>query len=167
MSDHEQSDRSAALPVIFESMMHNQAWDYFEEQWPSSRIAPDIHALRGTYSQPQDARLFEVSSAVFRPVQPAMEGAAKPPAKAPPPIHIARAPAGRFISFLERLLTRPAFESVIAPFIAQEQHEYYEALLRNEPWYARWIVVRIYLSIGYNVIAAAAASVISLVRLAG
>ena len=58
---------------------------------------------------------------------------------------IARAPAGRLISVLRFVLTRAAYERIFAPYIAQEQHEHYEALLRKEFRRAGFIVARMYL----------------------
>jgi hypothetical protein len=77
---------------------------------------------------------------------------------------IARPPAGRLIAALRRTLTRGAFDKMVAPFIAQEQNEYFEALSRNEKWYARFIVVRMWILITYNVLAAFAASMLALFR---
>lgn len=79
-----------------------------------------------------------------------------------PAPRIARDPAARLSNGLRRILTRSAFEGMIAPFIAQEQHEYYEALLRGEFRQAKWIVVRMYWMIGYNLVAAVAASLVRL-----
>jgi hypothetical protein len=84
-----------------------------------------------------------------------------------PPPRIARAPAARLVHCLDSFLTRPAFERMVAPFVAQEQEAFYEALAQKHRGQAVWIVVRMYLLIGYNVIAAMVASVIRLVRRAG
>lgn len=56
---------------------------------------------------------------------------------------------------------------MIAPYIAQEQHEYYEALVRKDIRHARWIVARIYLLIGYNVLCALVASATRSIRRSG
>jgi hypothetical protein len=58
---------------------------------------------------------------------------------------IARAPAARLVSVLSFVLTRSAYERIIVPYIAQEQHEHYEALLRKEFRRASFIVARMYL----------------------
>jgi hypothetical protein len=79
---------------------------------------------------------------------------------------LARAPAGRLISALQRILTPTAFKGMIAPYIAQEQHEYYDALCRKEYRQARWIAVRMHLLVWYNVLSAVASSITRLVRLA-
>jgi hypothetical protein len=69
-------------------------------------------------------------------------------------VRLARPPAGKLISLLNRILTPNAFRGMIAPYIAQEQHEYYEALVRREHRQAKWVVVRMYLLISYNVVCA-------------
>jgi hypothetical protein len=83
------------------------------------------------------------------------------------PVRIARPPAGRLISVLGRVLTRHAFDTMIAPYIAQEQHEYYQALCRKEYGQARLITFRMHVLIWYNVLWAVASSIIHLVRRAG
>jgi hypothetical protein len=82
----------------------------------------------------------------------------------PPPFRLARPPAATMISVLNRILTATAFQSMIAPYIAQEQHEYYEVLLRKNYRAARWIEIRMHLLIGYNVACALASMVTGLLK---
>jgi hypothetical protein len=169
MSDDHQSDRPPGPPEEFEAMLHNDGWvQLCEEHWSESLIAPDIVLQTRTHRVVLETKLTTATSVTLHGLRlTASTGILTPRTHMPSSPRIARPPAGRFIACLSRVLTRPAFERMIAPFIAQEQHEYYEALLHEEFWYARWIVVRMYLMIGYNVIAAAAASAINLVRRTG
>jgi len=59
-----------------------------------------------------------------------------------PTPRIARAPAGRLTAVLGFIFTGPAYERIIAPYIAQEQHEYYDALLQRSYGRAKYIVWR-------------------------
>jgi hypothetical protein len=173
MSYDDQSERPPGAPEEFEAMLHNDGWvQLCEEHWSESRIAPDIVLQTSTQRVVLEAKFTAATSVALQGLRVTASAgiltpSVTPNGRAPASPRIARPPAGRLIACLSRFLTRPAFERMIAPFIAQEQHEYYDALIRGEFWYARWIVVRMYLMIGYNVIAAVAASVINLVRRAG
>ena len=83
------------------------------------------------------------------------------------PVRIARPPAGRLIAALRCVLTAHAFDSMVAPYIAQEQHEYYEALLQKDDRQARIIAARMHLMIWYNVLCAIATSITRLIRRPG
>jgi len=65
-------------------------------------------------------------------------------------VRIARMPATNLVASLRWLLTPKAYSRIVAPLIAQEQHEYYEALLRHDRWLTRWIEARMYLLILWN-----------------
>ena len=56
---------------------------------------------------------------------------------------------------------------MVAPRIADAHHEYFEDLLRKDLAHARWVVVRLYLTIGYNVLWALVASITRVIRRAG
>jgi len=64
-------------------------------------------------------------------------------------------------------LTRAAFDRIIAPYVAQEQHEYYEALLQNDLQQAKWIRFRMYLLLTLISFRAFVSPVIRLIMRAG
>lgn len=68
----------------------------------------------------------------------------------PSPAPIARPPATRMVSGLRFLLTRNAYSRIVAPLVAQEQHEYFEAILRGDERLAWWIGKRMYVLIVWN-----------------
>lgn len=74
-----------------------------------------------------------------------------------------RAEAGRPLEGLRLLMTRNAYETMVAPFIAQEREEYRRAMQRREHRHARWIAVRMYLLISYNAFSGIASSVVRLI----
>lgn len=68
----------------------------------------------------------------------------------PVPVRIARMPAMRLVSGLKWLLTPQAHSRIVAPLVAQEQHEYFEATQRGDKRLAWWIGKRMYLLILWN-----------------
>ena len=62
---------------------------------------------------------------------------------------------------------RETFQRLVAPRIANAHHEYFEDLLRKDSAHARWVVVRLYLTIGSNVLWAVVASITHVIRRAG
>lgn len=78
-----------------------------------------------------------------------------------------RPPASGLISALKRILTCVAFDRIIAPYVAQEQHEYYEALVRKDLQQAKWIRVRMYLLLTWLSFRAFVSPVIRLITRAG
>ena len=71
--------------------------------------------------------------------------------------------AGRLLEGLRLLMTRNAYETMIAPFIAQEREEHYQAMQRLQHRHALWIIVRMHLLIGYNAFSGIASSIIGLI----
>jgi hypothetical protein len=59
--------------------------------------------------------------------------------------HLMRPPAAGVTSALRCVLTCAAYDKVILPYVAQEQHEYIEALTAGDSRQARLIKVRMYL----------------------
>jgi len=80
------------------------------------------------------------------------------------PVRIARPPAGRLESALRLIVPRETFQRLVAPRIANAHHEYFEDLLRKDSAHARWVVVRLYLTIGSNVLSAVVASITHVIR---
>jgi hypothetical protein len=76
-------------------------------------------------------------------------------------VRIAKMPAMRLVSGLKWLLTSKAHSRIVAPLVAQEQHEYYEALVRGDKWLARWIAARMYLLILCNTLWAVVAPLLA------
>ena len=60
------------------------------------------------------------------------------------PRRIEHPPATRYISMLKSVLTHGAYDRIIAPYVAQEHHEYYEALLQQDMRQAKVIRARMY-----------------------
>jgi hypothetical protein len=75
--------------------------------------------------------------------------------------------AGRLLEGLRLLMTGNTYETMIAPFIAQEREEHYQAVQRREHRHAQWIVVRMYLLISYNALSGIASSVAGLISKIG
>ena len=165
------------LPQEFQPMMHNHAWDYTDDdpdEWPDSHVAPDIALLSKAGQFSVELKVVEQGSAAIddflrRATIKTIRIHDVPFVRLrdAPSVRIARPPAGRLVSVLRHALTAAAFDGMIAPYVAQEQHEYYEALRRKEFRQARWIVVRMYLLVGYNVLCAVTSSITRLVRRAG
>lgn len=66
-------------------------------------------------------------------------------------VKAAKPPATQFVSALRRsVLSEQAYRRIVGPLVAQEQHEYYEAMRRGEQELAWWIGKRIYLLILWN-----------------
>jgi hypothetical protein len=139
---------------------HMPAWVHFEDKWPYAELAP--HSQRGTpvptfvTAQPQQYEVTMQTSATAHSIVTAaltVEGHA-PTVTEAPPVRLVRPPAGRLISKLERLMPAAAFNAMVAPYFAQEQHEYYEALKRKDYHQARRIEIRMHLTVWYNVICA-------------
>jgi hypothetical protein len=193
MSQEKPPQLPADNPDALRRKTHNRHWAHQTETWDYSQLPNHsaFHSMRGQAMlvvQPQNPDSQANGTFVSRSV---VSGEIKNVTITPgagevklqgqsirmslgtvgvvitPTPRIARPPAGRLIRVLGRVLTRAAFEGMVGPFIAQEQHEYYEALLRGELGQAKWIVLRMYLLIGYNLFAAVAASLIRLVRRAG
>jgi hypothetical protein len=80
---------------------------------------------------------------------------------------IERPLANGLISVLRRVLTRAAFDRIIAPYVAQEQHEYYEALLRKDLEQAKLIRIRMYFLLSRISFRAFVSPVIRLITRAG
>jgi hypothetical protein len=80
-----------------------------------------------------------------------------------PSVRIARPPATRLISVLSSVLVKSYFDRVIAPYIAQEQHEHYEALLRKDFRQARVVGARMYPMIFWIIFRSIVAPVIRLI----
>jgi hypothetical protein len=76
-------------------------------------------------------------------------------------------PATRYISMLKSVLTHGAYDRIIAPYVAQEQHEYYEALLQNDMRQAKVIRARMYLLLTWLSFRAFVSPVIRLITRAG
>jgi hypothetical protein len=70
------------------------------------------------------------------------------------PIRLARAPAAGLERLLRFVLTPGSFQRMVAPAIADAQHEYYEDLLRKNYAHARWVMIRLRVLICWNVICA-------------
>ena len=83
------------------------------------------------------------------------------------PVRIARPPAGRLESALRFIVPREMIQRMVAPRIADAHHEYFEDLLRKDSAHARWVVVRLYLTLGYTVLWAVVASITHVIRRAG
>ena len=79
------------------------------------------------------------------------------------PQRIEHPPATRYISILKSLLTHNAYAKIIAPYVAQEQHEYYEALLHKNPHQAKVIRIRMYLLLTWLSLRAFVSPVIRLI----
>lgn len=60
------------------------------------------------------------------------------------PIKLARPPATGLVSLLKFVLTAAAYNRMVAAYVSQEQHAYYEALQRHDSRQARWIQIRMY-----------------------
>jgi hypothetical protein len=191
MSD---SDNLAAAPRPFKPMTHNSAWwsgDDNDDVWSPFGQQRPMTAHLTVHNQGEDlcaagARL-EGHGFVTRSAA-AMENAAKSititvtagkiefkgsdqkmsttdaPIVAP---RIERPPASRFISVLGRFLTRAAFDRIIAPYVSQEQHEYYEALLRKDLPQAKLIRRRMYCLLVWLTVQAFVSPVIRLFTRAG
>lgn len=80
------------------------------------------------------------------------------------PVKLAKPPAARFVSALRWLLPKQSYAEIVAPVVAQEQREIYEAILHDDMPRARWIVVRMYVLICYSVLLALLASITKLFR---
>jgi hypothetical protein len=77
-------------------------------------------------------------------------------------------PPGFLMLRISRLLMRPdAFTRYVVPFVADIQHEYFEAWKAGERWRARWAVLRGYWHILWPLFAGIAATVRALVNLKG
>ena len=87
------------------------------------------------------------------------------PVNAPQPIE--HPPATRYISILRSALTDGAYSRIIAPYVAQEQHEYYEALLQKDTRQAKVIKTRMYLLLTWLSFRALVSPVIRLIKGAG
>jgi hypothetical protein len=71
--------------------------------------------------------------------------------------------AGRLLEGLRFLMTDNAFDTMIAPFIAQEREEHCQAMQRGDHRHARWIIVRMHLLISYNATSGIASSIVRLI----
>jgi hypothetical protein len=104
-----------------------------------------------------------VSVAAFRVLRLIRLFSPRRPAK----IKIAR-PPGLLMLRVSRFLMRPeAFSRYVVPFVADIQHEYFEAWKSGERWRARWAVLRGYWHILWPLAAGIAATVRALVNLKG
>lgn len=167
MSD---SDERAPPQRPFEPMTHNSAWSGDDDDgvWSHFGQQRPMTAHLTVHNQGEDLRAagarLEGHGFVTRSAA-AMENASKSttitpqsgkmgfgsvdkkvsttdaPTVAP---RIEHPPASRFISVLGRFLTCPAFDRIIVPYVSQEQHEYYEALLRKDLPQAKLIRRRMY-----------------------
>ncbi|MFI4869432.1 MAG: hypothetical protein ACHQDD_08785 [Steroidobacterales bacterium] len=63
------------------------------------------------------------------------------------PPRIVRPPGARLGDVLSFLLTRRAYEKIVAPVVADAQYEYMEAVAAGHELHARWIAVRLYIII--------------------
>lgn len=157
----------------FEPMMHNEihlAWD--------AEVADNWGSGPGPFGQ-QRGVIAHIATLI--PGDSRMEGygfvspAAAAMIDAIPPVtvvsvtssRIARPPAMLLIRFLRLVLTKIAYQKIIGPYLAQEQHEYYEALLRREYGQARWIIVRMYVLTVTTVVKALISPIIQLLKGAG
>lgn len=77
---------------------------------------------------------------------------------------LARPPAARLVSALKWLLTPKAYSRIVAPLLAQEQHEHFEAISRGDEWLARWIVARLYVLIVCNALRAVVVPIVQIFR---
>jgi hypothetical protein len=85
-------------------------------------------------------------------------------AEAAPISRIVLPPATRLISLLGSVLAPQAFETIIKPYIAQEQHEYFEALVQKDFTEARVIDVRLWVRAIWLSIHILVAPIIRLIR---
>lgn len=69
-------------------------------------------------------------------------------------VRLARPPATRLVSGLKRLLTPTAFSRIVEPLVAQEQHEYFEAIRCADEGFAVWIEARMHVLIVCNALRA-------------
>jgi hypothetical protein len=166
-NDQPSAPDQRAVPPMMTTQSYMPAWSNFEDRWPYAEIIMSLHqrntplVLRqaATYTQPQQHPGQNGWAATFRATVD-IQGARQP-------VRIARPPAGSLVSALRFILTREAFQRMVAPCIADAHHEYFEDLLRKDLAHARWVVVRLYLTIGYNVLWAIVASITRLMRRAG
>jgi hypothetical protein len=141
-----------AIPFMMTTQSYMPAWANFEDRWPyaemimgfDQRNTPLVLRQAATYTQPQEHSGQNGSASIFVPAV-GIQGESRP-------VRIARAPAGRLESALRFILAREAFQRIVAPCIADAHHEYFEDLLRKDLAHAQWVVVRLYLTIGYNVL---------------
>jgi len=80
------------------------------------------------------------------------------------PVRLARSPATHLVSGLKWLLTPKAYSRIVEPLVAQEQHEYFEAIRRGDQRLARWIVARMYALIICNAMWALVAPIAKMFR---
>ena len=80
------------------------------------------------------------------------------------PAKLAKPPATQLVSALRWLLTEAAYTRIVAPLVAQEQHEYYEAIRCGDTVRTRWIAVRMHVLIAYCVMLALLAPISRLFR---
>lgn len=85
----------------------------------------------------------------------------------PPAPSLVLPPATRLVSGLKWFLTPNAYSRIVAPLVAQEQHEYFEAIRQGDECLARWIGARMYLLITWGALWACLAPIAKVFRRAG
>lgn len=63
-------------------------------------------------------------------------------------------PAATFISWLKWLLPHRSYTKIVAPLVADEYYEYYDALKRHDEKLARWIRIRMYILLAWSTVMA-------------
>jgi len=190
-------DQKASPAKSFNPMTHNSAWwnddegawSPFEQQRPmvghiTEHQQEDFSLPLQTPSWSSDGQriLFEdeefevkeirispetariqilADAAVFSALKKKMGHLAEPPQR------IEHPPATNYISILKSILTRGSYDRIVAPYIAQEQHEYYEALLKKDMQQAKVIKIRMYLLLTWLSFQAFVSPVICLFTRAG
>ena len=179
------SESNQGVPRYFQPMLQNQAvfahyaWGY---SWGPHGQRPDAAAVAGFDQSQTPLVLREAAAANAAPgpieITPGA-GATSPHGvaassatitgtltlviHAAPVPRIARPPATRLISVLGSVLVKSFFDRVIAPYIAQEQHEHYEALLRRDFTQANIIGARMYPMIVWIILRSIVAPIILLI----
>ena len=87
--------------------------------------------------------------------------------KAAHPVRIMHPPGARLGHVLGFLLTRRAFDKLVAPVIADAQHEYVEAVAAGHDRHARWIAIRLHFIVWYGWVYGLFASVVRRIKGAG
>lgn len=93
-------------------------------------------------AEPPNAREFRAQRVLIDGV---VELKGRPGIPSAAQLKFAKPPATRFVSALRCLLTENAYARIVAPLVAQEQHEYYEAIRCGNEKRARWVEGRLYL----------------------